>query len=385
MLRPAGTGLQLCVTTVKHDAHDEPDCFGACRPAAPVCGACYTLDACRAGTRPAPSIVTPPTTSPARPVEGEIPVSAFHLGHCLGSGQLFRWGRDVDGWWKGVAYDTAFHLRQQGEALLYRASSDRVVTREGEMDSATFLRWYLRTDEAPRIRVPRWDRHLRQARDRLRGFRFARQEPFECTLSYVLSTQAHMSLTKKRINWIARTLGRPVDLLGERYWTFPGPMELAPLNGSYFRHHRFGWRSTWIPETTRTICREQDAAAEAGRDTRDLQFWRPLLDRLWRQANTGIGLKVAKCIDLFALERMEAVPVDTWVLKMARDWYGIEGTDARVCLWAEERGKSRAGYMNEYLFIYYREQNAPAIHDRVLSFCEQEAPSPELPFEKLEV
>ena len=41
--------------------------------------------------------------------------------------------------------------------------------------------------------------------------------------------------------------------------------------------------------------------------------------------------------------------------------------------------------MNEYLFIYYREQNAPAIHDRVLSFCEQEAPSPELPFEKLKV
>jgi N-glycosylase/DNA lyase len=312
-------------------------------------------------------------------------VSRFHLGHTLGSGQLFRWGRDEDGWWKGMAYGTAFHLRQQEESLLYRASSDRVATRAGRLDAASFLRWYLRTDEAPRLRVPRWDSHLRQARDRLRGFRFARQEPFECTLSYVLSTQAHMSLTKKRINWIARILGSPVDLRGERYWTFPGPAELAPLNGAYFKHHRFGWRSTWVAETMRAIREEMATAAADGRDTEDLVFWRPLLGRLRSRPNTGIGLKVAKCIDLFALERMGAVPVDTWVLKMARDWYGIEGTDARVCAWAEERGKGLSGYMNEYLFITYREQNAPAIHDRVISFCEQEAPSPELPFEKLEV
>ena len=96
----------------------------------------------------------------------------------------------------------------------------------------------------------------------------------------------------------------------------------------------------------------------------------------------GRGLKVAKCIDLFSLGRLNAVPVDTWVRKMAADWYGVEGTDARICAWAENRGGRHAGYWGEYLFAHYRELNAPSLDDRVLSFAASDASSSILPFER---
>ena len=309
------------------------------------------------------------------PVTGQIETRDFNLGFTLAGGQVFRWGRDVDGWWKGVAYETVFHLRQVGDTLQYRTGASTVATYRGEMSVGEFLAWYLRLNERPRIRVPQGDRYLRRARDLLKGFRFVRQMPFECVISYVLSVQAHMNLTKRRVNFLAETSGRQVEFMGSRYCTFPGPDALARLTGPYFRLNRFGWRSERVVAAARFVSRR--AGGQPARLT--LDNWREIVDALKARPGTGVGLKVGKCIDLFALERLDSVPVDTWVLKFAREWYQVKGSDRKVCAWAEERGGRNAGYMNEYLFAYYRELNGPSLHDRVISFCASDAPSVELP------
>lgn len=354
-----------------------PRCFGRYNETLEVCEVCYALEGCHRQRCGPPREVEEVVS--ADPVEGEVEGERFHLGYTLGSGQLFRWGRDEDGWWKGIAYGTAFHLRQEGERVRFRASARTVGTYAGRMQVGTFLRWYLRLDEPPILRVPRADRHLRRARDRLKGFRFARQEPFECVISYVLSVQAHMSLTKRRINFLARILGRGIDFMGVRYRQFPEPDVLAGLNGRYFRHHKFGWRSEPMANSARFVTEQLEGSTDVM--AVDLESWRAIVDGLGELAGTGVGLKVHKCIALFSLDRLDAVPVDTWVKKMARDWYGIQGSDAKVCAWAEARGGKWAGYKNEYLFVYYRELNAPSIQDRIISFCVSDVPSDVLPFE----
>jgi N-glycosylase/DNA lyase len=190
-----------------------------------------------------------------------------------------------------------------------------------------------------------------------------------------------MSLTRQRITFLARILGEPVLFDEERYWTFPRPDVLCTLNGSYLRHRRFGWRSDWVATTARHIVK----ALGNGGVARDvpLERWREIADQLRRIPRTGVGPKVGGCIDLFSLDRLHAVPVDTWVLKLAREWYGVEGGEPRVRAWAEQRGGRWAGYMNEYLFAYYRELNATSPHDRVITFCASDLPSPDLPFERV--
>ena len=311
-------------------------------------------------------------------VQGEVCASGFNLGYTLGSGQVFRWGRDADGWWKGIAYNTVFHLRQDGDSLHYLASSTRVPTYLGPMPVSAFLEWYLRLKASPRIRVSRDDTRLRAARQKLRGFRFVRQEPFECIISYVLSVQAHMNLTKQRINFIAKSFGDPISFRNEAYWTFPQPHTLASQGGTFFRRQRFGWRSERVPLSAQHV-----SVILKKIECPTLDQWRSIVDELKGIPGTGVGLKVGKCIDLFSMDRLNAVPVDTWVLKLAKEWYGVKGSDAKVCAWAENRGGSQAGYMNEYLFIYYRELNAPTLHDQVISFCASDIPSPELPFERV--
>ncbi len=306
--------------------------------------------------------------------EGVLESTSVNIGLTLGSGQVFRWGRDVDGWWKGIAYGVVVHLRQMGDQIAYRASSEQVATYCSEMAIDDFLRWYLRLDHMPWIRVPREDTYLRKARDLLKGLQFVRQDPFECIISYVLSVQAHMSLTKKRIGFIARTLGERRVFEGETYWTFPGPDALSELDGGFYRCHRFGWRSERVAETAQFI-------AGAVRDEADLDTWRCVSDDLYALPGSGVGIKVARCIDLFSLDRLYAVPVDTWVRKFAREWYGVTGSDAKICRWGEARWGKWAGYCNEYLFAYYRELHGPTLYDRVLSFDASGEASAVMPFE----
>ena len=282
----------------------------------------------------------------------------------------------MDGWWKGIAYETVFHLRQTGDMLHFRASADVVHTYAGTMPVADFLHWYLRLDESPHIRARRGDPQLRKARGLLRGLQFVRQAPFECIMSYILSVQAHMSLTKQRIRFIAKTLGRAVDFEGACYWTFPDPMSLAGLDGPFYRQHRFGWRSERVAFSAGYV------AGWPVREDASLETWCAIADALHETPGSGVGLKVARCIDLFSLDRLHAVPVDTWVRKFAQDWYGISGSDAKICAWAEARWGKFAGYCNEYLFAYYRELHGMSIHDRVISFEASDVPSAVMPFDE---
>ena len=310
----------------------------------------------------------------ARVYEGKVNDPDLHLGLTLGSGQVFRWGRDRDGWWKGIAYGVALHLKQEQDVIFFRASSDLVKTYAGEMDVDVFLNWYLRLGQMPKIRVPRGDRYLRKARDLLKGLQFVRQEPYECIISYVLSVQAHMSLTKKRIGMIARKLGTKVSFDGQVYWGFPAPEAVATLDSQFYRGEKFGWRSERVAETARFV-------AESVGAERTLDTWRSIADDLHALSGSGVGIKVAKCIDLFSLDRLQAVPVDTWVRKFAEEWYNVTGSDEKICKWAEDRWGKWAGYCNEYLFSYYRELNGQTLFDKVLSFNASDEPSAVLPFD----
>lgn len=359
-----------------------PRCYGNFVSGKLLCQSCYVRQACREhGPEPVEDVEKLTITDG---VTGSISVDLFDLSLTLYSGQTFRWGRDTDGWWKGIAFGVALHLKQENDVIRYVASSEFVNTYEGDMAIADFLAWYLRVGERPKVRVPRADTYLRKARDRMRGFRFVRQEPWECAISYILSVQAHMALTKRRIHFIARILGSEIRLRGERYWAFPDVAKLSLLDEAYYRHQRFGWRSKFLPISVNCISVAISKGFGGDASKPRLEDWRKMIDELREVANSGIGLKVAKCIDLFSLDRLGAVPVDTWVRKFASDWYGVEGSDAKICAWAEERGGKLAGYWNEYLFVTYRELHAPGLDDRVLSFAASDAPSSVLPFERVE-
>lgn len=67
----------------------------------------------------------------------------------------------------------------------------------------------------------------------------------------------------------------------------------------------------------------------------------------------GIGAKIADCIAVFALENLEAFPVDVWVRRALAEWYfpmQKKPSDRAMVDWAQGYFGQYAGYSQQYLF-----------------------------------
>ena len=66
----------------------------------------------------------------------------------------------------------------------------------------------------------------------------------------------------------------------------------------------------------------------------------------------GIGDKVANCIMLFALDKVEAFPVDVWIERIIKENYVPDPKVSKTVIrsWAQENFGDYAGYANHYLF-----------------------------------
>ena len=73
----------------------------------------------------------------------------------------------------------------------------------------------------------------------------------------------------------------------------------------------------------------------------------------------GIGDKVADCISLFALGKMEAFPVDRWVERAMAFYFPDQerpwGDD--LVMWAQDYFGNYAGYANQLLFHEQRKSD----------------------------
>ena len=69
--------------------------------------------------------------------------------------------------------------------------------------------------------------------------------------------------------------------------------------------------------------------------------------------NAGIGPKVASCILLFAYQKYDVFPIDTWVKKVMKRDYNIEG-EKNIREFASKTYGKYSGIAIQYLFNYGR-------------------------------
>ena len=69
----------------------------------------------------------------------------------------------------------------------------------------------------------------------------------------------------------------------------------------------------------------------------------------------GVGEKVADCVLLFGAGKLEAFPVDTWILKALARRYQLDGwKPAQVAQFGRAHFGPLAGYAQQYLFSWER-------------------------------
>jgi len=281
---------------------------------------------------------------------GVPPMTAEVCRETLDGGQAFRWNRQPDGHWLGLWGEHAARLRLDDQGRI-RWSAPAALAPA----TAAALATYFATGHdfsALADALPwRSDPHLARCLASYRGLRILRQPFGETLLGFLCSATKQIVQIKQMLALLASRHGRPLG--AGALQRLPTWAELAVIPEAELRACLLGFRARYIAETARFL-----AANPGWLATTEAAPYAEAKERLC--ALPGVGEKVADCVLLFGAGRLEAFPVDTWILKALVRRYGLEGwRPAHVAHFGRAHFGSLAGYAQQVIFAWERAQPRP--------------------------
>ena len=290
-------------------------------------------------------------------IQLDLSKTPFSLDYTLSCGQTFRWEKRGE-WWIGVVGQAVLKLRQSEGTLFLEGSSD-------DFDRK-LVRQYLRLDDdlCSVYSALMRDMHVHEAVKQFPGLRLLRQQPWECLISYICATYKNIPAIKQMICNVSREFGKRIEFEGAQFYGFPQPQALARASLRDLRLCKLGYRAESVRETARLVDRG-DVDLESLRDLPYVDAKRMLLSL------PGVGPKVADCVLLFSLDKLEAFPIDIWMKRIMLESYSqyfehsfVDRVKPKTSL---SRGEyqimyavgrrvfgEHLGYAQEYLYHYRR-------------------------------
>lgn len=149
-----------------------------------------------------------------------------------------------------------------------------------------------------------------------------RQDPNETLFSFICSSNNNIERISTMVGKLCSKYGDFIlEFEGTKYYTFPSPAVLAKENvEGELRTLGFGYRAKYIHQTAKLLTSKPDGWLDGLRKVPYGEAHAELMTL------PGVGAKVADCICLMSLDKMEAIPVDTHVWQIASRDYKLRVT-----------------------------------------------------------
>ncbi len=274
-------------------------------------------------------------------------VRDFDLDNIFDCGQCFRWEKTDEGMYAGTAHGRLAVMEYD------RDSSVLKIHGADEGDYRNIWHHYLDLDRdysEIKKKLSCRDEVIAKAIEYGPGIRILNQDKWETLVSFIISQNNNIPRIKKCINSLAETLGSRVgELGGKEFYDLPSPEVLAGASLDDLAPCRLGYRAKYLIDTAKMVADEGTESLERlGTDavSSDVAF-----DQLRRYS--GVGPKVANCIALFSLGKMDRFPIDVWVRKVMNRLYGMdEGNMKAMADFAASHFGEYGGIAQQYLFYY---------------------------------
>ena len=274
-------------------------------------------------------------------------VKDFHPDHIFDCGQCFRWERNDDGSYSGIAFGKMARMEYDNDGAILR------IHGASEEDFENIWKHYLDLDrdygEIKKVLADR-DPVIAGAIEYGSGIRILNQEKWETLISFIISQNNNIPRIKKCINSLAETLGSCAgEFEGKEYYSLPTPEVLAEASLEDLAPCRLGYRAKYLIETAKQV-RDKGIASLERLGTDEVTS-KETFEEL--KTYCGVGPKVANCIALFAMGKFDSFPIDVWVKKVMNRLYGIDENDMKaMARFAEENFGVYGGIAQQYLFYY---------------------------------
>ena len=271
----------------------------------------------------------------------------INVGHTINSGQVFLWEK-LDTKWYGINGNDVLLVDEKcpHEVQSYQKIKYDLFRENDNFDKI--------------IKTISKDKIIKTAVKEFPGLRLMRQDPFQCYISFIVSSNSSIQNIRLTLQRIAKKFGKKVTFDDKEFHLFPEPTRLANATKSELASCGLGYRTTFVKKAS--IMVEQK---EIDFDYLKKSYYTTAKNELLQVF--GIGNKVADCILLFSLEKLEAFPLDRWIVRSLLEYYpqvfSFEGktlTDKKYQDLHDEAVKyfgQYAGYSQQFLFKLIRESN----------------------------
>jgi N-glycosylase/DNA lyase len=273
-------------------------------------------------------------------------VQHFDAKHIFECGQCFRWKKQADDSYTGVAYGRVLNVKSdydKGTVILKNTNRE-------DFEKIWFDYFDLGRDYGSIKQELSKDEVLKGAIEYGRGIRILNQEPWELVISFIISANNNIPRISKSIDILSQMFGRELSYDNKTYYSFPEVERLSQAALEQIEQCKAGFRCKYIYQSSKMIANgEVDLEAAAKMNTEEA---RKELLKL-----PGVGPKVADCIMLFSLQKHDAYPVDVWVKRVTEHFYIHQDVSMkRIQDFAREKFGSLAGFAQQYLFYFAREE-----------------------------
>ena len=276
----------------------------------------------------------------------------FNIGQILESGQVFRFEKINPHTYRLIAKGKCIKVTQLPESTTLMIYNSTL----GEFEEIWRPYFDIDTDYKQIAQtLSQKDEYMSQAIDFGKGIRLLKQDPWEMLISFIISQNKAIPHIQKCIENISERYGQKIAYEEEEdsyYYTFPTPEELAKATEEELRECKVGFRAPYIVDACQKVMSGEIilndlfnmSAKEAKEELMKIK---------------GVGPKVSDCILLFAYGKMDLFPTDVWIKRVVEGIYfdGKEISLQAIQKFAREYFADLAGYAQQYLFYYGRENN----------------------------
>ncbi|MFB5598019.1 MAG: DNA-3-methyladenine glycosylase 2 [Nitrosopumilaceae archaeon] len=269
----------------------------------------------------------------------------LNVDSSINSGQVFLWEKH-DNIWYGIngkdilsINESPFRIRSSGKTPDFFRKTDNLKKILNEISK---------------------DKIIKSAIDHSNGLRLLRQDPFQCYISFIVSSNSSIQNIKQTLQKLCKKFGKKIEFEKKEFFLFPEPEILSKASNIELQSCGLGYRAKFVKEAS--------SAVSSGKiDFGKLKKMSYHDSKSALMEVFGIGNKVADCILLFSLEKLDAFPLDRWMLRILQKYYSdkftIEGQTLTDKKYNELHEKivsyfgPYAGYSQQFLFKMERDHN----------------------------
>ena len=223
----------------------------------------------------------------------------INVENSINSGQVFLWEKK-DQFWYGINGQDVLCVSKNGAISSYK---NQKIDFFRKKDNFGLVLSSISNDKK-----------VREAIKKFPGLRILRQDPFQCLISFIISANNNITKIKNNLENMTKSYGKKVKYKNQEFFLFPKPKILAELKINEIKDLGVGYRAEFIKKAAEMVVFKKI----------DFEF---LKKTNYKEAKKiiieipGVGDKVADCVMLFSLDKLDATPIDRWMIRILQKYY----------------------------------------------------------------